>query len=129
MQRTGGQALVGGLDVHVCRNYFGSQLYSCELDLNTAASSDKYSILTPSKAVFIRAPAVLKVGPGVEVIASVRAKPHPSARREVGEVLGSESEECEVVVAVQQGNILGTAFHPELTEDTRWHRYGLLLIH
>ena len=122
MQRTGGQALVGGLDVHVCRNYFGSQLYSCELDLSTKTSADKFSELMPSKAVFIRAPAVLKVGPSVEVIASVRARPHPSARREVTEVMNTNSDECEVVVAVQQGNILGTAFHPELTEDVRWHR-------
>ena len=122
MQRTGGQALVGGLDVHVCRNYFGSQLYSCELDLSKTSTSDKFSELIPSKAVFIRAPAVLRVGPSVEVIASVKAKPHPSARQEVAEVLGTEGEECEVAVAVQQGNILGTAFHPELTPDTRWHR-------
>lgn len=123
MQRVGGQALVGGLDIHVCRNYFGSQLYSCELDLNSKDSTDKYGDLIPSRAVFIRAPAVLKVGEGVEVIASVRAKPHPSARKEVEEVMKTATEDYSVVVAVRQGNILGTAFHPELTNDTRWHKY------
>ena len=83
----------------------------------------------------------------MEVIASVRAVPHESATKEVYSLLRSHSgaalaqamesscslsfpsldyaakEALEVIVAVQQGNILATAFHPELTQDIRWHRY------
>ena len=87
MQQAGGQALIGGLDAHVCRNYFGSQIHSYELTLQPQAhshsqqaregsnvSSDvleekgggearkgKYAALVPYNAVFIRAPAILKV--------------------------------------------------------------------
>jgi 5'-phosphate synthase pdxT subunit len=75
--------------------------------------------------VFIRAPAVLDVGPDVEVLADY---PVPSNK-----VLYSSSTvqiqeedalpETKVIVAVKQGNLLATAFHPELTADTRWHSY------
>ena len=86
MQQAGGQALIGGLDALVCRNYFGSQVHSCELTLQPQAHSHsqqakrdseaspdlkergggeagqgKYAALVPYNAVFIRAPAILKV--------------------------------------------------------------------
>ena len=63
------------------------------------------------RAVFIRAPAVESVGPGVTVIGRVAAVTHADASRHVGRI-----------VAVRQGNLLATAFHPELTGDTRVHR-------
>jgi 5'-phosphate synthase pdxT subunit len=133
MQQTGGQALVGGLDVQICRNFFGSQIHSCELRLEHG--SDDYKELYPCSAVFIRAPAILVAGPEVEVIATVRSKPHISARAEVYRLLDSsittpEAQDIEmsVIVAVKQKNILATAFHPELTTDIRWHLYFVKMV-
>lgn len=85
----------------------------------------------PICGVFIRAPAILTAGEGVEVIASLVAKPHVSATTEVMKVVASSDGKLDmttdgkvrVIVAVQQGNILATAFHPELTPDLRWHQY------
>ena len=101
-QKQGGQPLIGGLDVTVNRNYFGRQNQSFEVLLDAPALGDK-----PFRAVFIRAPAILEAGPGVQVLAE--APGH-------GE---------QVIVAVRQGPILATAFHPELTDDARWHRLFL----
>ena len=94
-QKLGGQPLIGGLDVTVNRNYFGRQVDSFETTLTVAGFDPP-----ESPAVFIRAPAIVEVGAGVEVLARL-----------------SES----VIVAVRQGAILATAFHPELTPDLRWH--------
>lgn len=98
-QKQGGQALIGGLDVTVNRNYFGRQIDSFEADLLVPALGD-----APVRAVFIRAPAITQTGPGVDILASV-----------------VDSAGQSVVVAVQSGPILATAFHPELTDDLRWH--------
>jgi len=88
-----GQVLLGGLDVTVRRNAFGSQVHSFEAPLTVAGlDSDLH-------AVFIRAPWVERAGPGVEVLAEVRGHP----------------------VAVRQGDLLATSFHPELTGDVRLH--------
>ncbi|CAN0876272.1 Probable pyridoxal 5'-phosphate synthase subunit PDX2 [Linum grandiflorum] len=126
-QKTGGQELVGGLDCTVHRNYFGSQIQSFEAELSIPKIVSQEGGPETFRGVFIRAPAVLEVGPAVEVLAEY---PVPSAN-----VLYSSSAvqiqeenavpEKKVVVAVKQGNILGTAFHPELTADTRWHSYFL----
>lgn len=164
-QAIGGQSLVGGLDVHVCRNFFGSQIYSCEVDIIleplTSAALNSEKTASPSAdrcpAVFIRAPAILSVGPNVDVLATMIAKPHKSARSDVLKLITAAKESAdsnssiidstekhnikqtrvssmigstenidessfEVFVAVRQDNILATAFHPELTEDTRWHQ-------
>lgn len=102
------QPLVGALDVKVKRNAFGRQVNSFETDLSVpalarghnGASSDS----RPFHAIFIRAPLVEAVGPGVEVL----------ARLEDG-----------TIVAARQGNLLATSFHPELTDDPRFHRYFL----
>lgn len=93
------QPLLGLLDVVVVRNGFGRQLDSFEADLEVERLGPP-----PFRGVFIRAPYVQEWGPEVEVL----------ARLEDGRV-----------VAVQQGRLLGTAFHPELTEDERFHRYFL----
>jgi len=94
-----GQPLLGLMDLRVVRNGFGRQVDSFEADLEVPALG------APSfRAVFIRAPYVQECGPQVEVLASL----------EEGKI-----------VAVRQGSLLGTAFHPELTDDERFHRYFL----
>lgn len=100
-QKQGGQALIGGLDVTVNRNYFGRQVDSFEIDLTVKAFGDH-----PFHAVFIRAPAITDVAQHVEVLAEIEA----------------DGEGNHVAVAARQGSILATAFHPELTQDHRWHQ-------
>jgi len=79
--------------------------------------------------VFIRAPAILTTGKDVDVLASMQAVPHESAREQCAHVLGGEhGKAVEVAVAVRQRNILATAFHPELTADDRWHQLFLKII-
>jgi 5'-phosphate synthase pdxT subunit len=93
------QPLVGGLDVSVRRNAFGRQVDSFETEVEMAGVGSVHG-------VFIRAPWVEEAGPAVEVLAT-------SAGR---------------IVAVRQGRILATAFHPELTGDVRVHRLFCELI-
>ncbi|WP_257925816.1 pyridoxal 5'-phosphate synthase glutaminase subunit PdxT [Amycolatopsis iheyensis] len=95
------QQQLGGLDVVVRRNAFGRQVDSFEADLDFAEVDGG-----PVHAVFIRAPWVEKAGDGVEVLATVSGVPDDTAR----------------IVAVRQGAVLATAFHPELTPDVRVHR-------
>jgi 5'-phosphate synthase pdxT subunit len=90
-----GQQTIGGLDVVVRRNAFGNQNDSFETDLDIPELGDP-----PVHAVFIRAPVVEAVGP----------KAHALATLEDGRV-----------VAVEQGQLLATAFHPEVTDDYRFH--------
>lgn len=103
------QPLIGVMDIVVQRNGFGRQVDSFETDLNVPAL-DAVSTAEergrPFRAVFIRAPYIERVGTGVEEIARL-----PEG----------------VVVAARQGNLLGTAFHPELSGDTRFHRYFLTI--
>ena len=105
-QKQGGQALIGGLDVTVNRNYFGRQIDSFEAELSVPALG-----AAPVHAVFIRAPAITQTGPGVDLLA----------------VLTDEAGQS-VVVAVQSGAILATAFHPELTDDLRWHELFVRMV-
>lgn len=70
-----------------------------------------------------------QVGPSVRVLSRVSSAPHKSARDEVDKLfseLSIDSPKDEVIVAVRKDNILATAFHPELTNDLRWHRYARL---
>ncbi|PVD33187.1 hypothetical protein C0Q70_04438 [Pomacea canaliculata] len=112
-QKQGGQSSLGVTDTLVSRNYFGRQVNSFEADLPVTACSlldDPASHQEYFRAVFIRAPATLHVtAPSVEVLAALRLAP----------------EQHPVIVAFRQGNVLSTAFHPELTDDLRWHRYFL----
>ncbi|TDC70454.1 pyridoxal 5'-phosphate synthase glutaminase subunit PdxT [Actinomadura sp. GC306] len=96
-----GQETVGGIDMTVRRNAFGRQVDSFESDVPLTGMGD-----TPYHAVFIRAPWVESVGDGVEIIG--RADGGPNAGR---------------IVAVRQGRLMATAFHPELTGDFRVHHY------
>ena len=95
------QRTLGLLDVVVERNTFGRQRESFEAYLDIPALGCK-----GFKGVFIRAPTVKEIGPGVEVIAR----------------LGSH------IVGVKQGNLLGLSFHPELSGDTRIHEHFLKMI-
>ncbi|CAN0533752.1 unnamed protein product, partial [Ectocarpus sp. 12 AP-2014] len=168
--------------LQICRNYFGAQTSSFEVPLDTSAletgsvgkkdgdSANK----DPYPAVFIRAPAVLEAGPGVDVLCKVRSRPcnkavtvmkaqlkeeeaddrdddtrrakrrrlaaffvepNPSTAAVAGEGGGAgsgartgEKEAPEVIVAIRKGNIVGTAFHPELTNDSRWHEYFVRIV-
>jgi 5'-phosphate synthase pdxT subunit len=94
-----GQTTFGGIDATVRRNAFGRQVDSFETDVEIAGLD------TPVHAVFIRAPRVESVGPGVEVLGTLGAGP------------GAGS-----IVAVRQDAALATSFHPELTGDPRIHR-------
>ena len=100
------QPLIGALDVTVQRNAFGRQLQSFETDLTVPALAEPEP---PFRAVFIRAPLITGVGPDVDVLARLD---------------GIEGRAGEIV-AVRQGHLLATAFHPELTDDDRFHRYFL----
>lgn len=95
-----GQESFGGMDITVRRNAFGRQVDSFEADLTFRGIT-----APPIRAIFIRAPWVEAIGPRVEVLASVEfnGELHP--------------------VAVTQGNLLATSFHPEITGDNRVHRY------
>ncbi len=93
------QPVIGGLDVAVRRNAFGRQVDSFETDLAFEGIGDVH-------AVFIRAPWVEEVGPEVEVLATVADHP----------------------VAVRQGALLATSFHPELTGDRRVHELFVSMV-
>ncbi|MDF8266294.1 pyridoxal 5'-phosphate synthase glutaminase subunit PdxT [Luteipulveratus flavus] len=101
LDSTTDQQTIGGLDVTVRRNAFGRQVDSFETDLTMSGVDG-----APIRAVFIRAPWVEAVGPAVEVLATV--PDGPAAGR---------------VVAVRQGSLLATSFHPEVTGDHRIHRF------
>ncbi len=95
------QPLLGLMDVTVQRNAFGRQVDSFEASISIkGVDGDK-----PFHAIFIRAPLIEAVGAGVEVLARV------------------EKDDQEVIVAARQGNLLATSFHPELSNDDRFHRY------
>lgn len=83
------------MDITVRRNAFGRQRESFEADLPVAGVADDF------RAVFIRAPYITKAGPGVDVLSRIDDK----------------------IVAVRQGHLLASAFHPELTDDVRMHAF------
>lgn len=97
-----GQPLLASMDIRVRRNAFGSQRESFETDLSVPALGE-----APFHTFFIRGPLVEQVGPEVEVLATLDD--------------GS-------IVAVREGTLLGTAFHPEISGDTRFHQYFLRIV-
>ena len=145
-RKKGGQSLVGGLDIEVQRNFFGSQRRSFELMLSPppstagaaaaagasvqpppakraksggAAAAPKIAAAdAPYNGIFIRAPAIMSVGEGATLLCSV-------------EVVATDVEGAagtSVGAAVRQGNLLGTTFHPELTKDPRWHAFFCAMV-
>lgn len=88
------------MDITVRRNAFGRQRESFETDLPVAGVADDF------RAVFIRAPYITEAGPGVDVLSRIDDK----------------------IVAVRQGHLLASAFHPELTEDVRMHAFFVEMV-
>lgn len=101
------QPLLGLMDIVVERNAYGRQVESFEVDLDVPALKGLDKNNTPVHAVFIRAPLIEKVSGKAVALAAL-----PDGR----------------VVAAQEGKLLATAFHPELTGDDRFHRYFLKLV-
>jgi 5'-phosphate synthase pdxT subunit len=97
-----GQPLLASMDIRVRRNAFGSQRESFETDLSVPALGE-----APFHAFFIRGPSIEDVGPAVEVLATL---------------------DDGTIVAIRQGNLLGTAFHPEVSGDARFHQYFLRIV-
>jgi pyridoxal 5'-phosphate synthase pdxT subunit len=97
-----GQPLLASMDIQVRRNAFGSQRESFETDLSVPVLGE-----APFHAFFIRGPSIEKVGPGVEVLATL---------------------DDGTIVAVREGHLLGTAFHPEVSGDPRFHQYFLRIV-
>lgn len=100
------QPLLGLMDIKVERNAFGRQVDSFETDLDVPAVAEVTGRTGPYHAVFIRAPLIESVSADARALASL-----PDGR----------------IVAAQQAHFLATAFHPELTDDTRFHEYFLSL--
>jgi 5'-phosphate synthase pdxT subunit len=97
-----GQPLLAIMDIRVRRNAFGSQRESFETDLSVPVLGE-----APFHAFFIRGPVIEAVGPEVEVLATL---------------------DDGTIVAVRQGPVLGTAFHPEVSGDPRFHNYFLRIV-
>lgn len=96
------QPILGLMDIKVNRNAFGRQIDSFETDLPVSVLDD-----VPFHMIFIRAPVVTDVSDGVEILAKLA-----DGR----------------IIAVQEGHLLATAFHPELTNDVRLHQYFLKMV-
>jgi 5'-phosphate synthase pdxT subunit len=101
------QPLLGLMDIKVERNAFGRQLDSFEAELDIPELKQATATTAPYHAVFIRAPIIESVSGGTKILSTV-----PDGR----------------IVAAQQGHLLATSFHPELTNDTRFHEYFLTLV-
>jgi 5'-phosphate synthase pdxT subunit len=97
-----GQPLLASMHIRVRRNAFGSQRESFETDLSVPAIGE-----APFHAFFIRGPSIESVGPEVAVLATL---------------------DDGTIVAVREGHLLGTAFHPEIGGDPRFHQYFLRIV-
>jgi 5'-phosphate synthase pdxT subunit len=97
-----GQPLLASMHIRVRRNAFGSQRESFETDLSVPVLGE-----APFHAFFIRGPVVEDVGPETEVLATL---------------------DDGTIVAVREGTLLGTAFHPEISGDSRFHQYFLRIV-
>lgn len=100
------QVTLGALDIVVRRNAFGRQVDSFEAQVDMPALG-----ADPVPAIFIRAPWVESTGPGVEILGRLEGGGHAGR-----------------IVAVRQGSVMATAFHPELTEDPRVHEYFVEIV-
>jgi 5'-phosphate synthase pdxT subunit len=100
------QPLLGIMDITVQRNAFGAQVDSFEADLEIDRLKQATQTTAPYHAVFIRAPIIESVSGAAKILSAL-----PDGR----------------IVAAQEGNLLATSFHPELTNDLRFHEYFLSL--
>lgn len=116
------QKILGGLDIQVKRNAFGRQLDSFEIDLDLSSFIPS---VKEFPTVFIRAPVISKL-----------LQPHQEKENQVRDIIYTANEKrnisplevlCKLsdgfIVAVRQGHILGTSFHPELSDDHRFHKW------
>ncbi|KAL7935451.1 SNO glutamine amidotransferase [Trichoderma chlorosporum] len=124
--KKGGQALIGGLSVRVHRNHFGRQMesFATPVDLPFLAGEGNPEQFP---GIFIRAPVVEEVlphgdGPEVEVLARLANRVE---RAKAGLSLAVTKGDAGDIIAVRQGSIMGTSFHPELTSDARIHSWWL----
>jgi len=101
------QPLLGLMDIKVARNAFGRQVDSFEADLDISELKQATDTEDAYHAIFIRAPIIESVFGDAKILASL-----PDGR----------------IVAAQQGHFLATSFHPELTDDTRFHQYFLSIV-
>lgn len=108
LEGTEDQETLGGLDVVVRRNAFGRQVDSAQSFVTAGAFGGSH----PLPAVFIRAPWVESVGPEVKILSTWQQDDNSQPR----------------VVAVRQGALLATSFHPEVTDDLRVHEYFLRMV-
>lgn len=118
------QQTFGGIDMVVRRNAFGRQVDSFETDLDFAELDRLPGVPSgesadPVHAVFIRAPWVERVGPDVEVLASVNVPPGHGA---------PSTDGVARIVAVRSGMLLATSFHPEVTGERRIHKLFIQMI-
>eukprot|EP00468_Gymnochlora_sp_CCMP2014_P004418 CAMPEP_0167753886 /NCGR_PEP_ID=MMETSP0110_2-20121227/7965_1 /TAXON_ID=629695 /ORGANISM="Gymnochlora sp., Strain CCMP2014" /LENGTH=206 /DNA_ID=CAMNT_0007639707 /DNA_START=131 /DNA_END=751 /DNA_ORIENTATION=+ len=104
-QKKNGQKLLGKLDIEVSRNFFGRQNKSFEDDVKSSLDGKSHL------GLFIRAPGIIGVGKDVDVIGTI----------EYG-------KQDQMPVAVQQGSLLATCFHPELIQDHFWHAHFLGIV-
>lgn len=104
-----GQPLLAAMHMRVARNAFGTQRESFETDLRVPVLGQR-----PVHAVFIRGPAVTSAGPEVEILARL------------DDDGGADGQGT--IVAVREGALLATAFHPEVTDDLRFHDYFLGMV-
>lgn len=138
--KKGGQELIGGLDVRVRRNHFGRQVESFIADVDLPfLGKDGEPVHFPG--VFIRAPIVEQIltdGPskeeqqassdrGVQVLAVLpdRTRRHRASAAKRSDETSEVGSEANDIVAVRQQNVVGTSFHPELTDDIRMHVWWL----
>src|SRR5512141_1594498 len=100
------QPLLGIMDITVLRNAFGAQVDSFEADLDIDVLKQATQTSTPYHAIFIRAPIIESVSGDAKILSAL-----PDGR----------------IVAAQEGKLLATSFHPELTSDSRFHEYFISL--
>jgi len=103
------QETVGGLDIVAARNAFGRQVDSFEIDLEMPELGQPIF-----RGIFIRAPLVVTVNESVEILARIPK-----------ETFGDDQDR---IVAVRQGNLIATSFHPEIVPDLRIHQYFLEMV-
>jgi len=109
---------IAAMAIKVRRNAFGRQKESFEADLSIPVLGEK-----PFPGVFIRAPIIESADDNVEVLACLTNENNLVAAEDTG-----TSAAEPVIVAVRQGRLLACAFHPELTDDVRFHRYFLDIV-
>ncbi|OAQ68720.1 pyridoxine [Pochonia chlamydosporia 170] len=121
--KKGGQELIGGLGVRVHRNHFGRQIESFESNMDLPFLGEGAA---PFPGVFIRAPVVEEVlkgsGEDVQVLAKLPGRVN---KMKAGVSQANTKDDSGDIIAVKQGNVLGTSFHPELTTDARIHAWWL----